>query len=326
MTAKRLLGSSAGPARPEETLVRRANDLLLHWYATERRDLLWRGKPDAYLTLVSEFMLQQTQVDRVVPYLQRFLASFPTIHALANAAKSDVLRLWSGLGYNSRALRLQEVARRVVEDYGGTIPDDPAILQSLPGIGPYTASAIACFAYGHQVATVDTNVRRVLGRVLLGTDALPLGAAQSLAQLALPQGRAADWNQALMDLSAAICKATVPRCTQCPLKELCQRYLSELAAPGMQLPVASAPPPRLKGQRNQDFAQSSRNYRGKVVQQLALLPIGEHLSLDTLSLQLREVIAQYDATRLPSVIDDLARDGLISLQEGEGGPSASLPE
>ncbi|HEY3614651.1 MAG TPA: A/G-specific adenine glycosylase [Gaiellales bacterium] len=181
---------------------------LLAWFAGgAARDLPWRRTRDPYAILVSEVMLQQTQVARVVERYESWLARWPTPAALAAAPAADVLRAWSGLGYNRRALNLQRAARQVVEL--GAFPHELAELERLPGIGPYTARAIACFAFDAQVTALDTNVRRVLERALGATAAEP------------PPGRAWDWNQALFDLGAQICLARVPRCERCPLAERC---------------------------------------------------------------------------------------------------------
>ena len=182
-------------------------DALLDWFAETARDLPWRRTRDPYAILVSEVMLQQTQVARVLERYEPWLERWPTPAALAAAPAADVLRAWSGLGYNRRALNLQNAARRVVEL--GEFPRDIEGLERLPGIGPYTARAIACFAFGAQVTALDTNVRRVLERSLGTTDVAP------------PAGRAWDWNQALFDLGAQVCLARIPRCDRCPLAASC---------------------------------------------------------------------------------------------------------
>jgi len=171
-------------------------------------------------------MLQQTQAARVVPFFERFMARYPTPAAIAQAPAAEVLALWSGLGYNRRAIRLQEAARRIA---GNGWPPDTAGLQALPGIGPYTAAAVACFAYGEQVPTTDTNLRRVLSRWL----GRPLRGPE-LAEVArgeLPSGRAADWNQALMDLGAGICRPVEPSCGECPVEDWCAGPETYVAPP-----------------------------------------------------------------------------------------------
>src|SRR5712692_11151916 len=181
---------------------------LLTWYAAEQRHLPWRSTHDAYAILVSEMMLQQTQVDRVLPKYQQFLAIFPTLADLAAASTAEVISAWVPLGYNMRAVRLQSIARQVIAEYDGRIPDTIDDLLKLKGIGRYTAGAIACFAYRKQVATVDTNIRRVLHRIFLGLEypkpKLNTDQILLLAEQVLPNGKAYDWNQALMDLGATI--------------------------------------------------------------------------------------------------------------------------
>src|SRR5215467_1590780 len=177
---------------PEE--IAQVHSHLLHWYAAEQRDLPWRSTDDAYAILVSEIMLQQTQVDRVLPKYQQFLAAFPTLADLAAAPAADVISTWVPLGYNMRAVRLQSIARQVISEYGGHIPDTIEELLKLKGVGRYTAGAIACFAYKKQVATVDTNINRVLHRIFLGLEypepKLTSDQILVLAESVLPDGMA----------------------------------------------------------------------------------------------------------------------------------------
>ncbi|HYM28518.1 MAG TPA: hypothetical protein VET66_10235, partial [Steroidobacteraceae bacterium] len=201
---------------------------MLAWYAAHGRDLPWRHTRDPYAILVSEVMLQQTQVDRVLPKYHEFLARFPTLGALAAAPAGDVIRTWAPLGYNVRAVRLHQIARQAVAEHGGVLPGTLEGLLALKGIGRYTAGAIACFAYGAPVATVDTNIRRVLWRVFRGVEPAtwPTGQAASrealaLAEWALPAGAAYDWQQALMDLGATVCLSRRPACERCPLATCC---------------------------------------------------------------------------------------------------------
>ena len=207
---------------------------LRSWYATEGRAALpWRHTRDPYAILVSEVMLQQTQVERVLPKYRAFLEQFPTLRDLAAAPVAEVIRAWAGLGYNMRAVRLHEIARQAVERYNGTLPGNLDELLHLKGIGRYTAGAIACFAFGLPVATVDTNIRRVLWRVFRGVEPAvwPSDTAfqrqmLALAEWALPPEpeNAYDWQQALMDLGATICLARRPLCERCPLADCCAAY------------------------------------------------------------------------------------------------------
>ena len=203
---------------------------LLAWYDRMRRDLPWRRTRDPYAIWVSETMLQQTQVAAVLPYFERFLARFPTLADLAAAEEDAVLAAWSGLGYYRRVRHLQEGARRVMEGHGGTVPQDPAALRALPGVGPYTAGAIASIAFGREEAVLDGNVRRVLARWTAdpgeGGDARFWQLARSL--VAGP--RPGDWNQALMELGATVCTPQAPACGRCPVPAHCRAHRSGSAA------------------------------------------------------------------------------------------------
>ena len=183
--------------------------------------------------LVSEIMLQQTQVDRVIPKYLQFLRRYPTIRHLARARVEEVRRLWYPLGYNIRPVRLHAIARETVARYAGRLPDDEEALRRLPGIGRYTAGAVRAFAYGRDAAVLDTNVRRVLGRVFLGPRRLARVRGQKtfwdLAEALLPPGRAYDFNQALMDFGATWCTPRRPRCAPCPMRRFCATF-STLAA------------------------------------------------------------------------------------------------
>jgi A/G-specific adenine glycosylase len=234
MTPPHARPANASPteiAPADEARRAQAHSDLLAWYAATGRALPWRDTRDPYAILVSEVMLQQTQVERVLPKYQEFLALYPTLHALAAAPTADVIRAWAPLGYNVRAVRLQQIARQAIVEHGGALPLTVDGLVALKGIGRYTAGAIACFAYGLPVATVDTNIRRVLWRVFRGIEpsAWPTGQAAARATLelaawALPATAAYDWQQALMDLGATACLSRRPRCERCPLATVCAAY------------------------------------------------------------------------------------------------------
>jgi A/G-specific adenine glycosylase len=211
---------------PDPRLARRFQRRLLAWYATHGRDLPWRRTRDPYRVLVSEIMLQQTQVDRVTPKYHEFLTRYPTLESLAGAEVEDVRRLWYPLGYNIRPVRLHQIAREALARYGGQLPDNDADLRRLPGIGRYTAGAILSFAYGRDAAILDTNVRRVLTRVFVGPRRRVRGekALWDLSTALVPAGSAYDYNQALMDFGATWCTPRQPRCPQCPLRGLCRTY------------------------------------------------------------------------------------------------------
>ena len=198
---------------------------LLAWYARHQRDLPWRRTRDPYAILVSEIMLQQTQVARVADYWTRFLGRYPTVSDLAAASADAVHESWTGLGYYARARNLHAAARAVVRDHAGALPSAPEALRTLPGVGRYTAAAVASIAFGADVGTVDTNVARVLGRVFRIRGAAKSAARAKrtwrLVDALVPPGRAGDWNQALMDLGATVCTARAPRCGACPVAPAC---------------------------------------------------------------------------------------------------------
>jgi A/G-specific adenine glycosylase len=242
-------------------------------------------------------MLQQTQAARVVPAFERFLARFPTVASLAGAARSDVVRAWTGLGYNRRAVALSESARAIVADHGGRVPREPEALRSLPGVGPYTAAAVASLAFGIPVAAVDTNVRRVVARVRLGREARDV--AHSIVRDAaagwLDRDDPGGWNQALMDLGREVCRPR-PRCGVCPLAHVC-RFRADGAKPGS--------PRRAQGR----FEGSSRQVRGAVVRAL----VGRR------SATLRTIAEEtgLPARRIRDAVGGLIRDGLV-----DAGPGA----
>jgi len=223
--------SAPAPGRAQRDVAppaarRRFRAALLRWYARHRRDLPWRSTRDPYHVLVSEIMLQQTQVDRVIPKYREFIARYPTLEALADADPADVKRTWYPLGYNIRPLHLHAIARETVARYSGRLPDEERALRSLKGIGRYTAGAVRSFAYGLRAPILDTNVRRVLGRVFYGDDGRRLrpSALWDLAERLLPRRDAYDFNQALMDFGATWCTARKPLCLPCPMRRFCRAF------------------------------------------------------------------------------------------------------
>ena len=196
---------------------------LLAWFRTAGRDLPWRRTRDPYRVLVSEFMLQQTQVSRVLDFYPRFLKRYPDLATLARARPRAVREAWEGLGYYRRAANLHRLAREVVRHHAGSLPSDPRELDALPGVGPYTAGAVATFAYERPAAAVDTNVRRVLGRVFSCTTGKQVRATASAMQ---PRRGKTAWsfNQALMELGALVCTARAPKCGECPVRAYCDWY------------------------------------------------------------------------------------------------------
>ena len=209
--------------------VRSFQQRLLRWYARHGRDLPWRHTRDPYRILVSEVMLQQTQVERVIEYYGRFLEKYPTIESLAESAEPQVREAWDGLGYYARARNLHRTARQVTMELGGELPQDAQLIRRLPGIGRYTAGAVLSFAYGKDAAILDTNAARVLSRVFgvrrRGSKARFMTRLWKIAEAATPRGRADRYNQAIMDLGATVCRARTPSCWRCPVKKDCRSAL-----------------------------------------------------------------------------------------------------
>jgi A/G-specific adenine glycosylase len=275
---------------------RLGREALRAWYAPRRDAYPWRGSHDPYAVWVSEVMLQQTQASRVVPAFGSFLRRFPTVRALAAATRGDVVREWGGLGYNRRAVRLSEAARVVVRDHGGRIPRDPAALRELPGVGPYTAAAVASLGFGEPVAVVDTNVRRVVSRVYLGVDVheVPGKEVWGLADGWLDRDDPAAWNQALMDLGREVCRPE-PRCDVCPLAGVC-RFRRDGAA-------ASRGP-----KRQGPFEGSTRQVRGAVVNALRSHPWLTPAQLGSET--------GFPIDRVDSAVATLSVDGLVEVDGG----------
>jgi A/G-specific adenine glycosylase len=267
---------------------------LLRWYGRSARQLPWRRTRDPYAVLVSEVMLQQTQVSRVLPAYAAFLERFPTLGALSRSGLGDVLRAWSGLGYNRRARDLHRIARLHPRE----LPATREGLDALPGVGAYTAGAVSCFSRGESVAFADTNIRRVLGRVLLGRIATEREAVALDAQL-VPRRGADRWHHALMDLGATICMSRDPRCDECPVAKGCRSRGRVV---------------RAEPRRQAAFATSDRRVRGRIV---ALLREHESMGLSALA---RKV----DDPRVIPLARALAREGLIEMTADRaqlpGGP------
>ena len=285
---------------------------LLRWFETHgRKELPWRVVRDPYYTIVSEFMLQQTQVERAGRSFQRFVSQFPDLRALASASTADVLRAWQGLGYNSRAVRLKSLAATVVERYDGAMPSETAQLRALPGIGPYTAAAVRAFAFDLDDAPVDTNVRRIVSRLFYGIDPnkQPPGAElEERARALVPPGRAHDWSSALMDLGSAICTARAPQCAVCPLERWCAA--APVDAAELKRYAERQRTTRASGNRR-PFAQSNRYARGRVVERLRALPPDAQISLLDLHRSLEPLLGGRTQRELLEVVAGLERDGLV---------------
>ncbi|HSW88663.1 MAG TPA: hypothetical protein VLG12_05890 [Candidatus Saccharimonadales bacterium] len=253
-------------------------DKILSWYAAHQRDLPWRKTRHPYNIMISEIMSQQTQINRVVPKYEAWIQAFPTIFALANASTSEVLTHWSGLGYNRRALYLQKAAQKIVSEFNGVFPDDEKILQTLPGIGEYTASAIACFSFDKQIMVIDTNVRKViLTQFLIDSEEVggkdEMNIIREIAEQLLPVGRAYEWNQALMDYAGSVLK-----------KEK------------IDIPKQSK------------FKDSDRYYRGQIIK---LLIEKQQITQSELHDRFNQEEQRINQERLKKVIEKLEKDLLI---------------
>lgn len=292
-------------AAKKDIPIRPLHRSLLRWYAKHRRPFPWRSTHNPYAILLSEIMLQQTQADRVVSFYSRWLKQFPTITLLASSLVSAVLRAWSGLGYNSRALRLHRLAVIVERQYHSKIPDSIEALQQLPGIGRYTAHAVSCFAFGANVPVVDVNIRRILTRIskqIRRTDEmLAERDAWNTAARFLPRRNAYDWNQALMDLGAALCTARAPRCADCPLK----KYCLSACAPAFAVTVKKGkiPEPARKG-------IPRRLYRGRILKMLHR----HRFSAQHIAAELWPTHTIYDRRWLQQVLATMCNDGLLKKQ------------
>lgn len=312
-----------------------AQRLLLEWFDAEGRAFPWRsiekalGRKeeevihDPYLILISEVMLQQTQTARVVEKLPAFLERFPTVERLARGERADLLRAWQGMGYNSRALRLQETAREVLTRYGGRFPRSFDALRALPGVGNYTASAILCFAFGRDVPVADVNIVRVLSRifhkcytpaqVLAEKDIVPL------AERLVPAGDGYRWHQALMDFGALICTARRPSCSRCPLSDLCLSAFFPDASVLFDPASVRRPEPTFRG-------EPRRVWRGRIVEALR----GEKEGLTIRELMERLVpenlfgpLPTGERRQFAEIVSGLLRDGLAERPGGvrEGDPA-----
>jgi A/G-specific adenine glycosylase len=287
VTSNRTAGPGPGTA---------AGESIVDWYATAARDLPWRRPDvDAWAVLVSEVMLQQTPVARVEPVWREWMARWPTPAALAAVPPADVIRAWGKLGYPRRALRLREAAVAVVERHGGVVPADVAALEALPGVGTYTARAVACFGYGQPQPVVDTNVRRVVARLVHGRAEAGNARAADLADvvsLTPPDaGRAARFSVAAMELGALVCVAGTPRCGVCPVRDRCSWRL------------AGSPPHDGPARRVQKFAGTDRQVRGRLLDVLRAAPA---------PVPAPELDAAWDdAVQRSRCLDSLLADGLV---------------
>ena len=257
-------------------------------------------------------MLQQTQVERVIPLYEAFLERFPNVEALASADAGDVVRAWRGLGYNSRAMRLHALARAVVERYGGRLPEETDALLALPGIGAYTAAAVRAFAFERDDAAVDVNLRRVVHRVRFGLEHPPLADARTVDTITLasvPPGAAHDWNSAMMDIGATICTARAPKCLVCPLRERCAAAPID---PAVLAERARTHAPRRPPQNAIPFERTTRFLRGRIIDRLRDVPPRETITLDALERDLAAIVPADRLIEIGTVLEALVRDGIVT--------------
>ncbi len=281
---------------------------ILMWYAKNKRDLPWRTTKNPYPILVSEMMLQQTQVDRVIPKYHAFLTQFPTIQDLANASPAAVIQSWAGLGYNRRALHLQKIAQAVVAQHNGNIPNNLTLLQELPGIGPYTASAVASFAFNADVPVIDVNIKRILERYFSPPPEKPKQydlTLRNLEEKSLPKGQSSVWHNALMDFGSLCCTAKNPSCDKCPLQSQCTFTAELRRLPPEQRAHLFA----TKKKKIVPFIGSTRYYRGKI---LALLREQHTLSITALQNYMQTTYQLTDPVFLDHLLKGLEKEGLIT--------------
>ncbi|HEY5628555.1 MAG TPA: hypothetical protein VIR16_03510 [Candidatus Limnocylindrales bacterium] len=297
-------------ADPDALVPPALREAVLAWYAAHGRPLAFRASADPYAVLVSELMAQQTQAERAAGAWIAWIARWPTATDLAAAPVGDVLRAWAGLGYNRRALALHRAAQAIVGVHGGQVPDELAALERLPGVGPYTARAVAAIAFGRPVGAVDTNVRRVLGRVAGGSPAaFGRSAMQAIADAAVPPGRAAAWTHALMDIGATLCTPRNPRCAECPAAPWCRYAAGERPEPSPRTGPRPAPQP---------FASTNRWLRGRVLDRARSARDGAWCAYP-------DAIGTHPASAVHEAVLALAREGLLEARETPDGLEARLP-
>ncbi len=303
-------------SRAKRTYLHRA---VAAWYRKHRRTLQWRTTTDSYEILISEIMLQQTQVSRVQEMLPQFLRKFPSLRILARSSKADVVRAWQGMGYNNRAVRLHQLARIVMKRHNGQLPRDVEQLQLLPGIGPYTAHAVACFAFRQRTSVVDVNIRRVLSRLFWKMNSpletTPEKIIWQLADRILPRN-VYIWNQALMDLGATICTARKPMCSLCSVRQHCKsKKLGSIIHSRLKNKGIVKIEPLYHG-------LPRRIWRGKIIQTLRDTSDRKSLSLTSLGKAIN--LTKGDQRWLSDVIRQLEKEGLVSTKNISSSTYISL--
>ena len=292
--------------------VAKVQQKVLRWFDSHARSFPWRTHRDPYATMVAEVMLQQTQTGRVAPTYTEFLTRFPTVSSLAHAPAMDVIRAWKGLGYNRRAVNLQRAAQTIEHEHGGEVPSDPQTLRKLPGLGDYTANAIACFAFDEQVPVIDVNVTRVLSRTAFGVEPGKAGPEKvaAVAQGWLPAGEAYRWNQALMDIGAVICRNEKPLCAKCPLKMQCAFHIK-----------GHDKRPRVPAAKKEAFNGSRRQKRGGIIDHLRASAV-TGVPLSDLARAVHPNGGDRDLYWLVDLLEGLERDGLVRMTDAARRGSA----
>ena len=294
----------------------------MRWYAVNKRPLPWRRTLNPYRILVAEIMSHQTQVSRVARKYGPFLRRFPTLQSLVREPVAGLIRSWQGMGYNGRAVRLRESAVQIAKNHGGRVPEDLKVLQTLPGIGKYTAHAIACFAFAQRVPVVDVNVHRVLSRIFWKMksvrDTKDAETVWNVAHDILPKSGVQKWNQALMDLGATVCTSQRPVCGVCPVRTLCSstHILSHSNRMARRKPSRE---PLYHG-------LPVRIYRGRIVERLRRLNGRTTIALNKLGREIKADFARSEFSWLESVLRKLAKDGLVEFQKRRNTTVVRLPE
>jgi A/G-specific adenine glycosylase len=300
------------PRADADDLPDAAREALLAWYHATGRQLAFRATADPYAVLVSELMAQQTQAARAAEAWTVWMARWPTVGSLAAAPLADVLRAWAGLGYNRRAANLHRAARVIMDEHGGVVPDTVDGLEALPGVGPYTARAVAAIAFGLPVGAVDTNVRRVLGRLAAGgPEAFTEAGMQALADAAVPADRAGAWTHALMDLGARLCRPSKPRCADCPVIAWC-RY------------AAGERPPAIATGRSREhrpepaFPSTRRWLRGRILDRARAAADGSWVAYTG-------EIGDHGTGAVREAVLALASEGILEVRDHDGTLEGRLP-
>ena len=300
----------AVPLDPDASVPPALRHAVLAWYDANGRALAFRATRDPYAVLVSELMAQQTQAERAAEAWSRWIDQFPTVDALAAAPVADVVRAWAGLGYNRRAINLHRAAKVVMAEHDGRVPDTVEGLMTLPGVGPYTARAVAAIAFGQRVGGVDTNVRRVIGRVAAGgAEAFTSREIQAIADGVVPADRAGDWTHALMDVGAGPCRVRSPRCAVCPALSWCRYAAGERAEVAVAAKAATS---------QTAFPATTRWLRGRIVAKARDADDGAWVSFVG-------PIGDHDRYAVREAVAALASEGLLEARQTAEGPEARLP-